>query len=247
MGPFEAIALSGGALLWCAVAVVVAYVARGAMGFGSGLLGMPLLVLVLPLHTAVPTLAAFDYLSSMAQSGLGWRCIRWHQLVILYPFSAAGIALGLYVFDSVSPAILERVFGGFLLIYGLVSLGPFPALSSSRLWSVPAGLMGGLAGILFGTGSTFYVVYLQARNLSKSELRATIAMNFIIDGLMRIAAFVAAGFYTGATLSISILLLPVAVVGLLLGARLHLAMTANSFRRAVGVFLIVAGAAFQLR
>lgn len=247
MEAFTALSLSWQALLWCALAVALAYVARGAMGFGSGLVGMPLLALVLPLHTAVPALAVLDYLSSLVQSGVAWRSIRWRPLLILYPFSAAGIAMGLYVFDTLDPSVLERVFGTFLLVYGLVSLGRIPTVSASRLWCVPAGLAGGLAGLLFGTGSTFYVVYLRARNLPKAELRATIAMNFVIDGVMRIGAFVGAGFYTARTLSVLVLLLPVALVGLLLGARLHVSMTPEAFRRTVGVFLIAAGAGYLLR
>ena len=44
-----------------------------------------------------------------------------------------------------------------------------------------------LVGTLFGTGGPFYVIYLNLRGLDRSVFRATFAMNFLIDGGVRLA------------------------------------------------------------
>ena len=49
--------------------------------------------------------------------------------------------------------------------------------------------------ILAGSGGPFYVIYLNLRNLEKTTFRATFASNFLIDGGMRLVAYVILGLF----------------------------------------------------
>jgi len=51
-----------------------------------------------------------------------------------------------------------------------------------------AGCLGGLLGTLFGTGGPFYAINLNLRGLARSAFRATFALNFLIDGGVRLIA-----------------------------------------------------------
>jgi uncharacterized protein len=48
---------------------------------------------------------------------------------------------------------------------------------------------------LAGSGGPFYVIYLNLRNLEKTTFRATFASNFLIDGGIRLVAYVILGLF----------------------------------------------------
>lgn len=161
----------------------MAYFVRGVAGFGSGLIAIPLLALMLPLHVVVPLVAFLDYVAS-ASHGLKDRAqTQWRQIWPLLPFSAIGVLSGLYLFRTIDPVILAHALGTFVLLYALYSLlAKAGDNSASAFWAAPAGTLGGLVGALFGTGGPFYVVYLKHRGLPKTQFRATFATRFLMDG-----------------------------------------------------------------
>jgi hypothetical protein len=93
--------------------------------------------------------------------------------------------------------------------------------------------MRGRVGTLFGTGGPFYVIYLRLRDLDKSAFRATFATNFLIDGGIRLIAYTVMGLYGQTTLFAVALALPVAVVALLAGGRIHTGLSQPTFMRLI--------------
>src|ERR1700741_5472709 len=106
-----------------------------------------------------------------------------------------GVLVGLWVLRAMSTAILGRILGGFVIVYAIYQMLPLTELRASRAAATYCGLLGGLVGTLFGTGGPFYVIYLNLRGLDRVGFRATFAMNFLIDGGVRLAAFSAGGRY----------------------------------------------------
>src|SRR5258705_13217864 len=96
---------------------------------------------------------------------------------------------------------------------------PLPELRGSRAAASYCGVLGGLVGTLFGTGGPFYVIYLNLRGLERLAFRATFAMNFLIDGGVRLAAVAAAGLFGRQTLCYLLAALPLAGGGLYVGGR----------------------------
>src|SRR5690606_26750011 len=93
----------------------------------------------------------------------------------------------------------------------------------SRLWAMPAGLLGGMIGALFGTGGPPYVIYLTHRLGDKFELRATFSGLFLLEGALRIVTFLVAGLLLQAELFQTLLLaMPVMALGLYLGNKVHI-------------------------
>lgn len=226
----------------------VAYFVRGVAGFGSGLIAIPLLALVLPLSVVVPLVVFLDYVAS-ASHGLKDRAqIQWRQILPLLPFTAIGVASGLYLFKTVDPVMLAHALGVFVLIYALYSLlikeGDGRA---STFWAVPAGSLGGLVGTLFGTGGPFYVVYLKHRGLPKTQFRATFATIFLMDGAGRLAGYMAGGYFDRDWLLLAAVSLPMMAIGLYFGGQLHTSISQRTFQVAVSLLLVVSGISLLLR
>ncbi len=235
-------------MLLAALIIVVAFVVRGITGFGSGLIAIPLLALMLPVSTVVPMVVLLDYLASMSHGIHHFRAIRWKVLLPLLPFTLAGVIAALYLLKSLDMVLLSKALGGFVFVFGIYSLfSRQPRYQGGPLLAIPAGSLGGLVGTLFGTGGPFYVIYLQLRQLDKTAFRATVAMIFLLDGGFRLTGYILSGFYNPQTLWLVAAAMPVMLLALFAGGQIHTGISPLTFRRAIGVILLVSGMALILK
>jgi uncharacterized protein len=181
--------------VYSGLVVLLAYWVRGMAGFGSGLIAVPLLTLKWPVTIVVPVVVTLDYLGSASQGIKNVDQVAWPEQLVLIPFMVVGVAAGLWLLYAVPTSLLVRILGTFVIVYAIYQMLPLSELRASRVAATYCGFLGGLVGTLFGTGGPFYVIYLNLRGLDRGVFRATFAMNFLIDGGVRLAAFVGAGLF----------------------------------------------------
>ena len=135
------------------------------------------------------------------------------------------------------------MFFGFRNIFGLHAEGRL-----SRSWAIPAGLAGGGAGALFGTGGPPYIMYLSRRLLDKGQVRATFSWLFAMEGGFRLALFLFAGLLLDTKLQLAYVLglFPMAL-GLTIGNKVHLDITSVGMLRVVGALLVLSGSMLFLK
>lgn len=231
-----------------ALIIIIAYTFRGVAGFGSGLIAIPLLVLILPISVVVPMMVLLDYTASVTHSIKHREATQWRIIWPLLPFTVIGVLIALFLFKTVDTHLLVKSLGVFILLFALYNLlGPKPRYQGSMLWAVPAGTLGGLVGTLFGTGGPLYVIYLQLRHLDKTAFRATVASIFMIDGGIRVTGFLFSGFFTRETLLLAITGLPLMLLAMYLGGHIHTNISQTTFHRAIGVLLLGSGTALLLK
>jgi uncharacterized membrane protein YfcA len=229
--------------VYSGLVLLLAYWVRGMAGFGSGLIAVPLLTLVWPVTVVVPLVVALDYLGSASQ-GAGNLCqVAWRDQLVLIPFMVVGVGVGVWALRAVSTSMLARVLGGFVIAYAVYQMLPGRELRASRSASIGCGFLGGLVGTVFGTGGPFYVIYLNLRGLERPAFRAIFAVNFLIDGGVRLAAFAAGGLYGRQTLGYLLPAMPVAGAGLYVGGRLQTGLSPRGFQIVIRVLLLVSGEA----
>jgi uncharacterized membrane protein YfcA len=165
----------------------------------------------------------------------------------LLPFTVIGVAVSLYVMDSVKPEMLSVALGGFIVMFAVYQLLPVKLGKAKRTISVPSGFLGGFVGTLFGTGGPFYVIYLNLRHLDKNSFRATFASIFLLDGALRLAGYAVKGFYTLEMLSYLAMAVPIAGLGLFLGGRIHTSMGRDAFVRLISALLLGSGTALLMK
>jgi uncharacterized membrane protein YfcA len=233
--------------LYCVVVILAAYLIRGIAGFGSGLIAVPFLSLAVPVPVVVPLVVTLDYIGSAGQGLRNLGQVAWREQLWLVPFMIVGIGGGLVVLRTMPPALLGRALGAFVIAFALYQWLPGASFRGSRSLAAVGGVLGGLVGTLFGTGGPFYVICLRLRDLDKSAFRATFATNFLLDGGIRLAAYVAMGLYGATTLLAVALALPVAAVALLAGGRIHTGLSQPTFMRLISLLLLASGIALLLR
>lgn len=232
-----------------ALIVLGAYVVFGLTGFGSTVVSVPLLALMLPLKFAVPLMMLLDLAATLMVGTRFRKGIRFDELAWLAPFILAGMVLGLTLLIRVAERSLLVGLGLFVLayaVYGFLRRGAPPALG--RAWSAPFGLVGGSLSALFGTGGVLFAIYTAGRIRDKDQLRATNASTIMLSALVRVVLFGIAGLLGQEHLLLyAFLLIPAMLAGFYAGNRLHALIPAAAVVRAVYAVLVVAGVSLLVR
>jgi uncharacterized membrane protein YfcA len=212
-------------------------------GFGSALISIPLLALVLPIKIVVPLVLLQDFLASLL---LGIRLrgdIDRREVVRVVPSMLAGIAAGVTLLVVVPAQGMLSALGTFVIIYGVYTLASGGRLLRlSQRWAIPAGLAGGMVGGTMGVGGPIYVMYYSGRIHDPTRLRASMSLTFLISTGTRIALLAAAGLLLDARLwGMLALMVPGMLAGLYLGQRIGQRLSRLQVMRLVAAMLVMSG------
>lgn len=229
--------------------VMMGYTVMGLTGFGSTMITVPILAHFLPLSFVVPLMAVIDVACSMAIGGRGHRDISRQELKLLVPFMFVGFAIGVTVLVGVPDRYLRVALGIFAVAIGIHGIfNPTLVRSISKLWCVPAGIVGGAVATIFGAGGPFYAIYLSGRLRDKAAVRATASTLIFISSASRSVIYVVAGLLLQvATLVALAFLAPFVWLGLRTGTRIHVGLSQEQMRRVIGAILVVTGLSLLAR
>jgi uncharacterized membrane protein YfcA len=221
----------------------------GVTGFGASPITVPVLAHFLPLPFVLSLAAVLD-VGSAAVLGMHTRKqadVR--ELLVLVPFTIIGLALGVTLLIRLPRDATLLALGVFVCGYALyLMVRRGPQRSFRRAWAVPAGLLSGVIGALFGTGGPPYVVYIAGRISDPTVQRATISLMVVLNVGLRAAVFAIAGLLADRHLWLTIAaLLPVAWAGVWTGHQLHMRLAPETTIRLVGAVLLVSGASLIAR
>jgi uncharacterized membrane protein YfcA len=228
--------------------VVTAYVIFGISGFGSTLIAVPLLAHLYPLKFVIPMMVVLDCIGSISM-GLRLRAdVNRRELAPLLPFMVVGMLAGAFLLLKLPSEILLGGLGVFVLAYGAFYVTGREAKARVGRWAVaPVGIFAGTTSSMFGVGGPIYVMYLTARGSTLEQIRATMPVIFIFTTIARIIIFAAAGLFSASVLYTSAALLPVMVLGMWIGNRLHLNLTREQLVRVIGILLVASGGSLLAR
>jgi len=223
-----------------------AFVIRGMSGFGAGMIGIPLLAFLMPVHTAVSmfgllVLVLFTFLSIR-----DWRDVVRGELKRLIVPTLLGVAGGVLLFKHLDNRLLLQLLAGFLIAYALYALAVhyfgLPEFTCSQRWAYPVGFAGAFIDTLFGGGGgTLVVIYLHMRRVGRAPFRATVAALWLAEMIARVLGYGAAGYYSMDTLLLCALLLPLMGAGTWVGERLGNRISQETFSKLMALLLLIAG------
>jgi hypothetical protein len=241
--------LSPWLLLVAPLVIVAGYTVFGLSGFGSTVISVPILAHFLPVSYLVPMMALLDLASATFMGTAGREQVSKAEMKRIIPFMFVGFVVGTTVLIGVPDAYLRTALGIFAMAVGLYSIfNPTLHHIISSWWSVPAGIIGGAIATVFGAGGPIYATYLSGRLTDKTEIRSTMSALISISAFTRALMYAIAGLLIHALiLGGALLLSPFAWAGLKLGHRIHVGLTQQQMRRAVGVLLVLTGGSLLVR
>jgi uncharacterized membrane protein YfcA len=232
------------------VVILVAQIIYVVFGFGSGLIAVGTLALVFPEIRDVVVLLLLVVLPAEVGVMLGsWHRIRWREAGGLLCGVVPGVLLGARVLKTGSPTLVLTVLGAFLVLVSAVFL---VLRDGARVrwprWIIPpTGLVSGVLTGLFGTGGPPLIVYYHLAGLDKSGFRGNLMAVFVAMTLLRVVSYTAQGMITLPRLWSGLALLPISLLGVWIGQRIHVEVPERLFRRMVSGLLGAIGLLLLLR
>jgi uncharacterized protein len=178
--------------------------------------------------------------------------VVWEELKLLIPTTILGVVAGALLFKNLDSALLLRLLGAFIIGFALYVLAVhhfgLPQVRCSRRWAPPVGFVGAAVDTMFGGGGgTLVVVYMHMRGIGTAQFRATVAVLWFFEMIARLAGYALSGYYTGSTLLLAALVLPVVWAGTYLGEHIGNRISQKTFSRVLAVMLLLSGISVLLK
>jgi len=207
-------------------AVLMAGISKGGFETAGAIAAAPLLALVIDPRAAVALMLPLLMLMDVASLRAYWRRWRWPEARMLMLGAVPGVAVGWAVFGAVSADGVRLMIG--LLAVGFVAYSlarRFGAIGAGAAQPLPAGLFwGSLAGFtsfVGHAGGPPAAIYLFGRRLAKTPFQATSVVTFWWVNLIKFPPYVALGMFGADTAKATLILAPVGIAGVLIGAWAH--------------------------
>ena len=203
------------------IAVLIVGLSKAGLLGSLGMVGVPLLSLVMPARDAagmmLPVLLAMDVIAVWTYR----RDFNWHIIKLMLPGAAVGTILGWLLWSVVSDAAVLLFVGVITLLFVLDAILPLrkklEGLPPSRGWG---GFWGGAAGFtsfISHTGGPPFQIYVLPQRLSPVVYSGTTAFFFAIVNTAKLVPYFFLGQLSFGNLALSAALAPVGIVGVLIG------------------------------
>jgi len=240
MHAVELLVLGGAGILAGCVSAVA--------GIGVGLVLLPVLVLYLGVKSAIPILAlalvaAATTRVTVYRREIDVRAAAWSILG-----AVPTTALGAYLFTVAPPVLLTRMLGLLLLLILVGRRLHLRSLPMRRpVWFLPLGVaIGVVSGLMSGVGpllAPFYLSY----GLRKGAYVGTVGTMALAMQATKLAVFGTTALLTPRVLAYGLFLMPLTVLGTVLGKRILLRVSERMFVLVIEGVMLFGGVALLLR
>ena len=216
---------------------------QGLSGFGSALVAIPLLILVMDIKEAVPlcTLSGIVITTYLAVK-LSKHFDR-KKIVPLCIGSIPGIFVGATLLKTVPSRMISILLGILLIAYSLYNLLFSPeARKLNYRWGYLAGFLSGAIGAAFSAGGPPSIIYATLNKWNKDEIKATLTGFFVFNSYLTAASHAVSGITTMLTIKYLLFSAPFVLMGTALGSRCYGLFEKDSYMKIIFLFLIVMGA-----
>ncbi len=233
---------------WAELVVALAFFVRGYSGFGSSLVAVTGLALVLAPATVVPALYVLEVVASLMLLPTTWRQAHWPSLRWMLAGCVLGTPVGVAVLAYLSVGATRRlvfaaVFVSALTLWRGFSLPGMPGRGRAAVAGALSGLLNGAVGV---SGPPAIVLYF-ASPAAAGVSRASLSVLFLFTDAMALPAAGAAGLLTAQVLLLTVLVLPALLAGVWAGKLRFERVQPETFRRTALLLLMGLSAAGLLR
>lgn len=234
-----------------ATACAAAFVVRGLSGFGSSMVGIGSLSLVLPPAQVVPAFLALELLTTAHLLPGVWRQVDWRSLRWVVAGCLVATPVGLQVLAGLNVDAMRALVSGCLLgIASFMLFGPTRQLAArptpGPLGALAVGAASGLLNGAAGIGGPPAIVFYFA-STGAAVSRATLIAYFLITDVYALAWAGGTGLLAHTGWPLVVVALPFSLLGITLGQRLYRGLDEARLRRVIWTLLAVLGALGVMR
>lgn len=236
-----------GNLIWLAIIVLISFTTQAMSGFGSTILALTLGIHLYPIDVLLPVLVALDLVVNL------YLVTRHHRhmdipllLRSILPAMGLGVIAGILAFQFIEGNLLKKIFGVLVILLATRELYRHlrqrhePVVlsdSGAKACIAAAGIVHGI----YASGGPLLIYAVSRLNLPKSVFRGTLAAVWFIFSVILTASYLMAGQISTDSMRFIFILLPLILIGILLGEWLHHRIDEARFKIFVFAVLFFAG------
>lgn len=191
---------------------------QGMVGFGLGMVSVPLLSLFLDVKMAIPIATVFGWLITIPVCLKMRQHINFKLAFILYIPAIVGIQFGGELLKNVDSAYILLVMGAILILVGGSTLVNRPIrVKDNMLSAIACGLLSGVLGAGAGESGPPIVTYMNCLKVSAERIKATTNFYFFMAMLTVIFKLFSNGVITYDVAVITAWSIPAMLAGGIMG------------------------------
>lgn len=231
-------------LLYILIVVFIATLVRSTFGFGESLIAVPLLILKIPVNTAVPLSVMISVLIAAIIVVQDRRKIHFHSAKWLIIYAILGIPIGLLLLVHGNENLVKGLLGFLIVSYSLYSLlskNNFTLHTDNKVWLFVCGFLSGVFGGAYGLNGPPLVIYGNLRRWTAQHFRATLQAYFLPASLIGMIGYWYQGLWASEVNMYFLKTLPVVIPTIFIGRYFNRRLNDDSFLKYIFIGLLVIG------
>lgn len=227
---------------------MLAALVQGCLGFGGGLISMAILSLVWEVKDATAAMAPVGLLMVSMLSVKLRHSMTPRELVPLFVAIPVGVFGGVYALGSLPSTLLKSLLGLTLVVFVLHSTKKTvsrPQKDSGR-FAAAAGALSGFTGAALNAAGPPVLIYASITGWQKDQFRANLQLIFLVIAVFAVGGLALGGFFSAASLTLSLKLVPGVLAGALIGTWLAALIPQEVFKKTVFAGMTVIGLYFTV-
>jgi uncharacterized membrane protein YfcA len=227
-----------------AVAALVVGISKAGIG-GLGMLSVMIFALIMPTKQATGMVLPLLCFGDLVGATVYRQHAKWPHIWRLFPWTAAGIAIGYVALSRISEREARLLVGGIVL--GLVGLHLVRRRKAGQeaehaAWFAPMiGVLAGFTTLVANAAGPLMAIYMLAMRLPKMDFVGTGAVFFLIMNLFKVPFMVHLGLINTSSFAINLWLAPVVLAGAWFGRKLVLKIDQRAFENIALALSVIAG------
>jgi len=234
-------------LIWLSIIVLLSYTTQAMSGFGSTILALTLGVHLYPVEVLLPVLVPLDMLITLYLVTRHYRYVSLpHLFRSILPAMGFGVLVGIIAFQYMEGNLLKKLFGLLVILLSMRELyrllrHRYAQITLSNLAAKTCIFSAGIVHGIYASGGPLLIYAVSRLNLSKSVFRSTLAAVWFIFSVILSISYLMTGKLNAHSLRYILILLPMILIGILLGEWLHHRIDEYRFKLFVFAVLFFAG------
>ena len=225
-------------------AVLIFGIVKGGFGGAVAIIAVPLMALVMPPTQAAAILLPILVLMDMLVVKAYWGIFDRRALTLLIPGAILGVGLGYLTAEVMNEHYMRILIGALSAAFGLQSLLGLGSFSGKKHGLAAGSFYGALAGYTsfsIHAGGPPFTMYLMPKQLSPLLFAGTAGIFFAVVNVVKLIPYYALGQFNTDNLIYSLVLAPLAPVGVTIGRYLVRRSTPSFYYAVVSAALVLVG------
>ena len=232
------------ATIYILIIVFLATLVRSTVGFGESLVAVPLLLLFIPVETAVPLSVMVSVTIAAVVVVQDHRHIHFQSAKWLIVFAVLGIPFGIYILIHGNEHIVKAGLGFLIILHSIYALTwkrSFRLAKDKIAWLFICGFFSGVLGGAYGLNGPPLAVYGNIRGWTAKHFRATLQAYFLPASIFGMAGYWYQGLWTIDVTHYFFMSVPVIIPAIFLGRFFNHRLKDETFLKSIYFGLIITG------